>query len=228
MRIIITRPLEDALPLQAKLEAYGHVAIIAPLLEIVPRTDVLIAERNWQAIAVTSANALRHVALSSALKQLPTLTLGPQSAGEALRAGFANIEEQGGDVHGLVNYITAHLDPKNGPLLYLSGAETSGDLEGRLTELGFDVTRVITYDAMPTRPQLDPRNADAVMLYSPRSAVLWCALLDRLGVDSPDLLHLCLSANVAAKLPLTFQRKISASPREDDMLALLERQSETE
>jgi uroporphyrinogen-III synthase len=228
MRVIITRPIEDALPLKARLELLGHSVTILPLLEIVPRTDVLVPARAWQAICVTSANALRQVVLPPELKRLPLLTLGPQSAGEARRAGFASVEEQGGDVHGLVHHIAAHHSPKNGPLLYLSGAETSGDLEGQLAARGFDVTRIITYDAMPTNPQFNPDDADAVLLYSPRSAVLWCALLDRLAIPPAQLLHLCLSANVAAKLPSTFMRKISASPREDDMLALLERNRKTE
>jgi uroporphyrinogen-III synthase len=137
--------------------------------------------------------------------------------------------QQGGDVDGLVSHIQQNLNPVEGPILYLSGAQTSGDPEGRLRAIGFDVTRVITYDAVPTNPDLrDLKDADAVLLYSPRSAVLWRTTLDRHGVDAAGLMHLCLSANVAAKLPPGFKIKISSSPHEDDMLALLEQQHEVE
>jgi len=42
MRLIITRPEEDALPLKAKLETRGHAAIMAPLLKIVPRSQAFV------------------------------------------------------------------------------------------------------------------------------------------------------------------------------------------
>lgn len=42
MRLIITRPEEDALSLKAKLETRGHAAIMAPLLKIVPRSQAFV------------------------------------------------------------------------------------------------------------------------------------------------------------------------------------------
>lgn len=59
MRLIITRPEEDALPLKAKLETRGHAAIMAPLLKIVPRSQAFVPPLAYQLVCITSANALR-------------------------------------------------------------------------------------------------------------------------------------------------------------------------
>jgi uroporphyrinogen-III synthase len=224
LRLIITRPEEDALSLLRKLEAMGHSAVSLPLVEIVPYTDVSIPEKRYQALCITSANGLRGVPLPDYLKQIPMFTLGPQSAAQATKAGFSNLKTGGGNVYGLAEFIASNLHSKDGPLLYLSGVETSGDLEGQLRARGFEVDRIKLYDAKPTTPdlRLHIRNADGVMLYSPRTALLWHSLTKAQGLDVSSLLHLCLSANVAAKLPVNFTTKISAAATESDMLALLE------
>jgi uroporphyrinogen-III synthase len=224
VHLIITRPVEDALPLQHKLEAMGHSAIILPLLEIVPYTDVSVPVKSYQAICITSANGLRNLSLPSHLKVIPIFTLGPQSAIQAKKAGFLDVRTGGGNVDGLAQFCANNIKPQEGPLLYLSGKETSGDLEGQLRARGFEVDRIKIYDAKPTTPELHQHitKADAVLLYSPRSALIWQALARTQGVDVSSMMHFCLSANVAAKLPVNFTTKISASATEADMLALLE------
>jgi uroporphyrinogen-III synthase len=224
LRLIITRPEEDAHPLQQKLEALGHSASIVSLFEIVPYTDISVLDRPYQATCITSANGLRSTSLPDEMKRLPILTLGPQSAAQAKKSGFADIRTGGGNVNGLTQFITENLRPENGPLLYLSGKETSGDLEGQLRARGFDVDRVIAYDAKPAKPDLSLhlKTADAVMLYSPRSALLWTALMQAQAHSTSSLTHLCLSASVAAKLPAGVPTKIAKTATEDGMLALLE------
>jgi uroporphyrinogen-III synthase len=229
MRIAVTRPEEDAGPLMAKLEDMGHAPVAAPLMTIRPRGGVTVPERKWQAIAVTSANAIRALPDQPRLKQFAMLTVGPQSLKAAEAAGF-RAEAHGGDVHGLAAYIGRELDPKAGPILYLSGAETSGDLEGRLRAAGFECQRVVVYEAIAASDlgviasMLRDDKIDAVMLYSPRSAKLWFSLVERqhLTAASGRPLYLCLSRNVAAVLPETWVSRIAAEPHEAAMLALLE------
>jgi len=226
MRLFITRPNEDALPLADKLRKAGHDAIIAPLIAIVPRAGVAIPPDRFQAICVTSANGMRCLQ-GRVDPQVAVLAVGGQSATAAKLRGFEQVIARGGDVHGLVEYIRSTLSPRGGPLLYLSGAETSGDLEGQLTAAGFSVTRLITYDAVAQkldglRQQLQPGNG--VLLYSPRSAKLWRAELARmqLGHIGAQVKHFCLSPQVAAALPPEFPAIAAASPDEPAMLALLD------
>ena len=230
MRIAITRPEEDAGPLEAKLAALGHSAIAVPLLAIVPRRGAAIEALPYQAVAVTSANAVRALGNRGELRSLRMLTVGPQSLTAAQAAGFSGAEAHGGDVHGLARHICRTLKPGDGPILYLSGAETTGDLQGQLLAAGFDCRRVVLYDAVPAA-SLGAANAmlrkgglDAVLLYSPRSARIWCGLVAKAGLAAQAAAphYLCLSRNAARMLPETWKCHIAAAPDEGAMLALLE------
>jgi uroporphyrinogen-III synthase len=233
MRIIVTRPLDDASILADNIKSLGHVPLLMPLLSIVSRADIKIPKLNYQAICITSAGAARAIRNISFLAEVPLLAVGPQSADAARKAGFRHVKAEGGDVIGLSSYIQNHLDPRRGPLLYLSGAETSGDLAGRLRDVDFTVERVICYDAV-AQPLSEYRNdiesAEAVMLYSPRSAQLWLSGISSLGIKSTAerLLYFCLSENVAAALPQSWAKRIAQSPNESAMLDLLDKDGKAE
>ena len=227
MRLIITRPQEDAVPLKAKLESLGHSATLVPLLKIVPRPDVYIPPLAYQLICATSANALKSLHLDDDLKKIPLLTVGPQSLTAARDEGFKSCESHGGDVQGLAAYIAANVNPRNGPILYLSGAETSSNLRALLQASGFAVERVIIYDAIvQTPPEIGQALAktNGVLLYSPRSARIWCDLMAKSKLEKPAAtpIYFCLSENVAKILPKHWQKRVAKAPDETAMLALLD------
>lgn len=222
MRLIVTRPEEDAGPLRAKLEGLGHSVTVLPLLKIVSRTGVAIPDAQYQAVCATSANALRSAGDISAIKHLPAFTVGAQSLAAARQAGFVSTSAHGGDVAGLASFFMARLKPDNGPILYLAGAEVSGDLKGMLERAGFGVTKIVVYDAVPQRPEnLDAalQAHDGVLLYSPRTARIFSGLA---GKGANHLVHYCLSENVAAALPAQSTVRIAGSPDEASLLALLD------
>jgi uroporphyrinogen-III synthase len=228
MKIAVTRPGEDAEALRRKLAEMGHEAVMAPLMTIRPRADAFIPERPWQAIAVTSANGIRALPAGHGLETIRTLTVGPQSLKAAAAAGFS-AEAHGGDVNGLAAFIRASLDPGAGPILYLSGAETAGDLEGQLKAAGFDCHRAVLYDAVPAESlgcaEAALRNGeiDAVLLYSPRTARIWLKLVTKAGLAlrAAHVRNFCLSRNVASVLPEAWARNIPETPDELAMLSLL-------
>ena len=229
MRILVTRPAEDSGPLRQRLEVLGHAVIAVPLMTIRPRDGVAIPDRPWQAIAATSANGIRMLPHPERFRAIRTLTVGPQSLKAARDQGLP-AAAHGGDVDGLAAFIRDHLDPAAGPLLYLSGAETAGDLEAQVKQAGFDCHRAILYDAVPApglgaaREALQSSAIDAVLLYSPRTAKIWRDLVrcDRLEEPAARPVYLCLSRNVAAVLPESWTSRIAASPDEAAMLALLD------
>ncbi len=232
MKLFITRPREDALPLAEKLRRAGHKVKISPVLEIVPRAGVSIPSARYQAVCVTSANGVRCL-LGDIDASTPVLAVGTQSAEAAKARGFSNVSAQGGDVHGLVDYIRTRLPPGGGPLLYISGAETSGDLEGQLKAAGFSVNRLITYDAVAQRLDgltTDLQAGDGVLLFSPRSAKLWASEITRLNLQTvaQRVTHYCLSLQVAAALPPQFPAKAAPRPDENALLALLDLAGEAE
>ncbi len=232
MHLIITRPIEDAKTLQEKLLARGHTATVLPLLKIVPRSNVKIPRESYQLICATSANALKHGTFENTLKDLPLITVGPQSLAEAKAQGFKNCSAEGGDVHGLSDYIIKKFNPQNGPILYLSGAETSADLQSILRARNFTVNRVIIYDAVIESPaglQAALTKAGGVALYSPRSAQLWVNLITRELLEklAANTTYYCLSENVANKLPQNWPKRIAKTPDEAAMLALLDQTPRT-
>jgi uroporphyrinogen-III synthase len=230
MKLIITRPMGDAQPLAQKLEERGHETIIAPLLKIEARTDATLPEKKYQAICITSANVFVSPGFLGARQHLPLYCVGPQSAEAARHAGFTDVRERGGNVRGLAEAIAGELTAATGPVLYLSGQETSGDLGGLLTTHGFEVDRLVIYDAVPlvmTLSQGELSQADGVLLYSPRSARLWVEALAGRKVKY-GFIHFCLSQNVARNLPLGSRLRIAQQPDEDHMLSLLDQAGEAE
>lgn len=233
MRLLITRPEDDASALAAHVKGLGHEPVVLPLLQIVPRDGVQIPHKRYQAICVSSANALRGGVDLSQWHATPLFAVGPQSGAAARTQGFTRVSAKGGNVDGLAAAVVEAVPPAGGPILYLSGAETTGDLEGKLRELGFAVDRIIVYDAVPTRfPSFKSllEGIDGVLLYSPRTARLWHAAVLQAAAEplAQAITCYCLSTNVAAALPQNWPKRISPAADENGMLRLLERSPEAE
>ncbi len=232
---IITRPSADSARFAAAVEAAGHELISAPLLEIVLDPGAAVPRRDYQAVAITSANGARAIAAHAARQELVravAVTVGPASTRAAREAGFGRVIQAAGDVRALIGEITASLDPAAGPILYASGAITRGDLEGELAEHGFEVDRVIFYEARRAT-SLPAAVADflragkeaTVALYSPRSAKIWCELAEAagLGGQAARLVYACLSRNVADVMEERLQvppRRLVIPPRPDEAALL--------
>ncbi len=237
MRLIVTRPVEDAAPLIEALERLGHDAIKAPLLDI--RLDPVadIPALPYQAVLITSANGARALARHHALERLKdalAVAVGPASAEAARRAGFSRVAVADGDVVTLVAWVRRHLDPAAGPLLHASGDVTTGQLQPSLEASGFTVRRTVLYEAqaLESLPEgciavLRAGRADGVLLFSPRTARIWTGLLDHHGLLAVvrGLTHFCLSSNVAAAVSEALGAetviRIAERPDEDSMLRLL-------
>lgn len=236
MHLIVTRPQPDAEDLQRKLEIRGHRVSLAPLLDI-RMAGQRIPNRSYQAVLLTSANSARALARHPARDRLSgkiCYTVGPQSRSAALAAGFVNVVEAGGTVNAIIERVQKELETSRGPLLYLSGEETSGDVEAVLKGRGFDVDRVIMYAAVPAT-HLPPaissmirrRAVDGVMLYSRRTAAVWSKCIAAHGLEpfAATMIHLCLSGAVAAALPRSWRGEVAAVPSEQGMFELVERVS---
>ena len=227
MRLLVTRPIEDADALALKLERLGHQVIVSPLLHIAPRADIDIPKDDYQLIALTSANAMRCLAGTrhlEALRHLQVIAVGPQSAWAARQAGFAEVTEAGGDGIGLARHIIDTVAAKAGPILYLSGLDTANDFSGLLERAGFAVRRIIVYEARAaTALSPDAAKAEGVLLYSPRSARLWLDLSQKHDIAAKAMVHFCLSANIAAILPDDFVTRIAAQPTEDSLVEIIGR-----
>ena len=180
MRLIVTRPDPDCARTATALEALGHTAILSPALDIVLDPAAPLPDGPFQALLVTSSNAVRALAAHPAAKPLhllPLLAVGDRSALEARRAGFLAASSAGGAVADLLAMVTSQLQPARGPLLYLAGDIRAGDIAGELGDAGFRIETAVLYRSVP-RPRMSlpasvalvTGTADGILLYSRASA----------------------------------------------------------
>lgn len=238
MRILVTRPEPDAQAQGETLAARGHEAVLAPLLIVEPVQSVALELEGAQALIVTSRNALRaladHAEREQAL-QLPLFAVGEASAVKATKLGFTDVTAGTNTAQDLVPLIVAALDPNSGKLVHLSGETLVFDLKAALEAQGFEVKRKILYRALPARElpeealtRLRQDRLDAVIFMSPRTARTFADLLRGHGAvtQGTRLVCYCLSQAVAEVLaPFGFAVRVAASPREEDVLALLDADS---
>jgi uroporphyrinogen-III synthase len=234
MRLIVTRPEPDASRTAEALSRLGHEPILSPMLDIVADRSARLPRQSFQAVLVTSSNAIRAIAGHpdrALLTPLPFFAVGDQTALEAKRAGFAKARSAGGALDDLVSLTASELSPGAGPLLYLAGESRAGDLRGRLSALGFTVELAILYRAI-SRERLSPAaeaalqegSADGVLLYSRRSEEAFVAALQRAGLAplTERVTCYCISPSVAHALPTRGRVRIATRPDQLGLFSLLE------
>lgn len=232
-RALLTRPRPDAAGTMQALQARGFEVVLEPMLDIVALPDVPVDLTGVQAILVTSANGVRALADAMAERRLPVLTVGEASARTARMLGFQQVISADGDVHSLARLARRRLDPGNGVLLHAAASQLAGDLKGMLEEGGFEVRRIILYEAREAdalsdaaRAALADGSLDAALFYSPRTAVTFARLL-----AAANLVEACAGINAYGLSPavanairhLPWRRlRIAEKPRQDALLALID------
>lgn len=232
VRLLVTRPEPDGERTAAALRRRGHEVIVAPLLRVDAVPNVDFGAGPWTGIIVTSRNAVRALERhprAHGLFGLPVFVVGRRTAEGARAAGFTDIISADGDAQALVRLVLARRRAADGPLLYLAGADRTGDVEGALAQAGVAVETVVVYRAvmvkelpMPVRAALAAGELDGVLHFSRRSADIYlnCArsavMLDSALVPS----HYCLSRQVAEPLAAAGAAKIAIAARPEEAALL--------
>jgi uroporphyrinogen-III synthase len=206
MRLLVTRPREDADALAAALREIGAEPVLAPVMTIELEPAIHTDLTRVQALLFTSANGVRAFAATSDTRALPVFAVGDATARAAAEAGFASIESAGGDTQDLAALVARALDPQSGALLHPAGRDVAGPLKQALEAQGFEVRRETYYRAtfartLPAEAQhaISARNFDGVLFFSPRTAQSFVTLVrDAALTDAlSDSYAYCLSAAVA-------------------------------
>lgn len=236
-RVLVTRPLEDAVPLVEQLDARGFKAVVEPLLRIrfldVGAPDL----SGLQALVFTSANgvrALSRLAPGAKDEDLATFAVGPATAAAARAAGFKNVQVAGGDVAALARLVIGTCRPAAGAVLHVAGSARAGDLLGVLRGAGLDARRAVLYEAAATGALSDAVRRDiaagriaAVLIFSPRTAGLFVSLMRDAGLETRAQ-EMCLAAlspavAKAAAALLWGAVEVAKAPEQEALLAALER-----
>lgn len=237
MRLLLTRPEAESQSLREKLQALGHAVETAPMLAIRQKHDMgdelQAALAGVTALLFTSANGVRAFADASPLRDVMVYAVGPASALAARAAGFSRVEAAGGDVDLLAQLVRARHSRAAGALLHAAGSARAGDLQAMLQQDGYDVRRVVLYDA-ETAIELPDAVAgrfaaggyEGVLFFSPRTAATFVNLVQAADIvgGAAVATAYCLSDNVAREAAVLSWAavKVAQSPGEADLVALLQ------
>ena len=235
MAVFVTRPGPDGAKTAAALRAKGYETLVSPALcfEPKPYQD---DETDYDAVIVTSANALRAIAdepVLARLRKLKLFAVGGASAEAARQHGFTRIASAEGDGASLRDLIVRSMK-KKGTLCYLAGADLSRDLVGELRERGFTVIKHVTYRMTPVGrlpdeavASINAQEVEAVLHYSRRSARAFLGAAQSSGVEilALALAHCCISPAVGATLHEAGASRVvvAQTPDEDAMFDALDR-----
>ncbi len=212
MRLLVTRPVDDAERTARALEKLGHETILSPALQVRYHIDVPLPKHSFQAILVTSSNAVAALKRHRQAKALTTtkiLTVGDRTAVAARRAGYANAFSAGGNADDLYETVLDHCNPDGGPLFYAAGAEQASDLTQRLSDAGFDVETAVVYRTDPTTglspgavADLSAGKIDGALFYSAKSAYVFGQQLEEAGLAplAENVTCFCLSETIGSKV----------------------------
>lgn len=149
-RVLVTRPEPGASATARALRLAGFEPIMLPLTEIRPLAAEATDKRAIDAVAVTSANALRHASpeLLQELAKRPLYAVGEATAERARNAGFSDVAAGPGDAAGLVRLICDRLGADT-TVAYLCGRLRRPDFEEGLRRHGIRTIPIETYDTVP-------------------------------------------------------------------------------
>lgn len=230
MRVLITRPQQDAERTRDALAAYRIESIIAPVIEIVSIDGPQLNLTDAQAIAVTSRNGVQALAIRTQRRDIGIFAVGDATQRAARAAGFTTVVSADGDVDDLTALIATKLTPSAGTVLHVAGEDSAGDLTGDLQRRGFSATRAVLYRAQPASALPAPAVAalgtgtlNGALFFSPRSASAFVTLTQAAGLAGTcaGLTAFCLSRAVAdAAARLVWRRvAIAARPTEAALIA---------
>jgi uroporphyrinogen-III synthase len=233
VRVLVTRPEDDARETAARLAALGHEAIIAPMIAIRFLDGASLDLAGVQAIAATSANGVRALARRTQGRALPIFCVGRQTAEAARASGFTHVVNADGDAVALARCIANALKPEQGSILHATGAEAPGAFAKVMTASGFAVRTEILYET-PAAAMLPPaarsalraRNKpDALLIYSARTAQVFCTRVLEAGLATSCETLIAVAISKAAAEPLSALKfreiRIASAPNQDALLACL-------
>jgi uroporphyrinogen-III synthase len=237
MRLLVTRPEQDAQLLKARLEQLDHEVLSAPLLSLSFSNADPIDLTDVQVLIATSRNGIKGLAAQpralELARPLALFAVGPGTAKQARLQGLGVIITGAGTARDLVPQLVTNFEPSDGLLLQLAGDVLAYDLEGDLAAHGFRMLKPVVYhmQAATTLPyetieMLGLGEVDGVLLLSPRTADIYVQLVTRyklLGEGMARPTYYCLSSAIAARLkPLGPVRiEIAPEPTLEGLLALV-------
>lgn len=220
--LLVLRPEPGSAATAARAQALGLDAIAVPLFEIVPLVWDAPDPSRFDAVMVTSVNALRHG--GDAVRRyagLRAYAVGEATAAALAEAGFGDVRIGPGDAIGLIDLL---VNDRVGRVLHLCGADRR-EPDPR----GLAIERVAVYAA---REIACPEDFEAAitrrpvaMVHSPRAAARLAALV----TDRGRIPLAAISANAAAAAGEGWEAvAVADAPTDQALLAIAARMCKQE
>jgi uroporphyrinogen-III synthase len=186
---LITRPILQAQQTAMTLRYLGMHSHIDPMLSIEYLPVNIDPQKRYQAILLTSGNAIP--ALQHIQQKHIVFTVGDATA-NAIQYAYPELQviNANGTSQDLANLVAEKLTPQDGPLLYISGAKISFDLEAHLKQFGYEIDRVIVYDAIPaedlsstTGSLLHANQIHRILFYSKRTSQTFANIIMKKNME---------------------------------------------
>lgn len=216
----VTRTAPEASATGARVEAMGHAAVVAPVLEARAIGGVSLDLMGIDALAFTSGHAVAAFAALSPRRDFAVFTVGAATAGAARAAGFGGVRSADGGATALAVLIGA-TEPRPKLVLHPRAREPAADLVALLAERGVAARAVAVYETLRTGLTAPPADIDAVLVHSARGAERVAALIAAANLDDIDV----FAISEAAARPLRSARlgrvMVAPFPNEAALLDLL-------
>ncbi|MEO4001056.1 uroporphyrinogen-III synthase [Mesorhizobium sp. CAU 1732] len=232
--VLVTRPEPGASASAGRLIAMGFAPIVLPLTRIVTVTPPEpIIPHLYQAVVVTSANAVHHTARETIedLLDKPLFAVGASTAEAARSAGFTDVRVGAGTARDLATLITLTTEPSV-HILHLAGTDRTPGFENAITASGRHLTIVETYTADKISyltdfifKRLKGAPLDHALVFSTRAGQLLAELVTRADLREcfERTTFLCISEHAARPLAEHAGDRIAVSnqPTENGVMLLL-------
>ncbi|MEO7365474.1 MAG: uroporphyrinogen-III synthase [Sphingomicrobium sp.] len=213
---MVLRPEHGASATVERARAMGLDALAMPLFEIVPLAWDVPDPGTFDALLLTSANAVRHGGDGlRQLRALPAHAVGEATAGAAREAGFDIATEGDGGVERLLNSVPVGLR-----LLHLCGEHRSA------VPTNHAIVPVPVYRSVELAASGDLRRIEGavVAVHSPRAGERLAELADQLRVDRTSVQIAAISEAAASAAGDGWAMcEAAASPDDAALLALAAR-----
>jgi uroporphyrinogen-III synthase len=213
-RVVVLRPEPGASETVARAAERGLDAVAMPLFQIEPIEWHTPDARQFDALLLTSANAVRFGGPGlAALRGLPVHAVGEATGATAREAGFdvATVGDAG--VERLIGALDAKLR-----LLHLAGEHRAA--------LSRPMSTIAVYRSRLVEPpeELSTVEETVVLVHSPRAGRAFADAADRLGLNRASIRIAAISAAAAEAAGSGWARIESAErPTDDALLALAQR-----
>jgi uroporphyrinogen-III synthase len=216
-RLIVLRPEPGASETVKRAEARGWEATAIPLFEIEPIAWEVPEAASFDALLLTSANAVRAGGEQLAhLRGLPVHAVGKATEHAAREAGFDIASTGNSGVERLLGSIETDLK-----LLHLCGEDRSPTGNPRQT-----ITTLPVYRSKPIEPapEIGEAAGAVVMIHSPRAGQRFAELADEQSVKRGEVAIAAISKAAAEAVGGDWKRVDAADqPSDEALLALAER-----